>query len=132
MNKKAIFIVLVFIFIICLTSGCLEYINVNSDKIIYESHPTKVSYIISYGYQVNCTGKGNYNIEYNCDKPEVLLGIVTITDILYDKDYNEKILFNNDLISWKINDGNNNNDIKQLNILECLGTDIAIRMGKQK
>ena len=55
-------------------SGCLDYLNINSGKTIYESHPTKVSYTIDYGYNVNCIGIGDYNIKYNCDKPEVLIG----------------------------------------------------------
>ncbi len=39
----------------------------------YESHPTKISYKIKYGYFINSTGSGNYEIKYDCDIPEVLL-----------------------------------------------------------
>lgn len=102
MNRKTILIGSIIIFSMLTTSGCLDYFYTNGGNTIYESHPTKISYTISYGYKVNCTGNGDYSIEYDCDKPEVLIGTVTITDLLHDQDYSETTLANNNMIGWNI------------------------------
>ena len=67
----------------------------------YEPTPTKVRYDISYGYHVNSTGTGRYEIAYWCDTPEVLVGTATY-DLLYNHEYQTKTLVNNTFIRWNI------------------------------
>jgi hypothetical protein len=109
MKKKTILMGIIILFSMLTISGCLDYLNINSGKTIYESHPTKVSYTIDYGYNVNCTGFGDFNIRYNCDKPEVLIGKVKIIKLLYDQDYFETTITHNDIIQWNISDSDSNN-----------------------
>jgi len=93
---------LVLLILIMFTSGCLEYFNVDFDgDTTYESNHTKVRYIISYGYKVNCSGTGKYTIHYDCDLPEILLGSV-YTEMLYQQDYESISLANNTVIRWNI------------------------------
>jgi transglutaminase-like putative cysteine protease len=70
--------------------------------VIYEAHPTEVSYTIEYGYLINCTGFGKYNIKYDCDLPEVLEGEI-ISTVVHDNNYENKILATfNTVKSWNI------------------------------
>ena len=50
---------------------------------IYESAPTKIRYELTYGYHVNSSGVGLYEISYWCDTPEILIGTLTY-QLLYD------------------------------------------------
>jgi len=109
MNKKTILFLVIISFSILTISGCLDFININSGLTIYESHPTKVRYTIDYGYNVNCTGVGDYNIKYNCDKPEILIGLVKIVNLFHDQDYFETTITHNDVIHWNISDDGNKN-----------------------
>jgi hypothetical protein len=108
MNNKKIILISILIFIILVFSGCID-LQINNSNLIYENHPTIISYIIEYGYYVNITGKGNLNIIYNCDIPKIILGNVSILNILYNKEFSEKIIANNSFISWNIEDYNKNN-----------------------
>jgi transglutaminase-like putative cysteine protease len=85
-------LVLVMIF-----SGC----NMFFPATTYESQPTRIQYDISYGYRINCTGTGRYEISYLCDTPEVLLGTATYT-LLYNSKYETKTMANNTFIRWNI------------------------------
>ncbi len=67
----------------------------------YEKSPTKISYDIFYGYRVNCSGSGNYEILYSCDIPEVLVGTVTYQP-LYALEYETKTICNNTFFCWNI------------------------------
>jgi hypothetical protein len=107
MNNKKLILISIFTFIIIILSGCTD-LQISNGNIIYENHPTKISYIIEYGYFVNITGKGNFNIIYNCDIPKILLGNITILSVLYNNEYSEKIIANNSFISWNIDDYNKN------------------------
>jgi len=78
-------------------SGC----EVIFPPTIYESTPTKIKYDLSYGYRVNATGSGRYEITYWCDTPEVLVGTATY-DLLYNHEYQTKTLVNNTFIRWNI------------------------------
>ena len=94
MNKnKGIISGLVLVLFILTMSGCLEYFNFGNDRIIYEAHPTKIQYDIRYGYRVECRGNGNYNIKYNCDIPEVLIG--TVSSMPINHGYKNITLANN-------------------------------------
>lgn len=68
---------------------------------VYESTPTRISYDLSYGYEVNCSGQGSYKILYRCGIPEVLTGAVTY-DLLFPSEYQRKMLVNNTFIEWNI------------------------------
>ena len=107
MNRNIIVAGLVLVlFILTTTSGCLEYFSFDDGAITYETHPTNVRYDIQYGYRVTCGGTGNYEITYDCDIPELLLGTISPYDILYRYDYEETIIVNNDFISWNISGDN--------------------------
>jgi transglutaminase-like putative cysteine protease len=68
---------------------------------IYEPTPTKVMYDISYGYDVNSTGNGRYEITYWCNIPEVLVGTTTY-HLLYNSEYQTKTQVKNTFIRWNI------------------------------
>ncbi|MCK4347627.1 MAG: transglutaminase domain-containing protein [Thermoplasmatales archaeon] len=140
MNRKTILMGSIIIFGILATSGCLDYFDINGGNTTYESHPTKISYTISYGYKVNCTGNGDYNIEYDCDKPEVLIGTVTITDLLHDLDYSEATLANNNIIGWNISGEDTDNyklgiiatvEVKSFLVSDLSGTGAETLQGLQ-
>lgn len=107
MNKKILIIGLILILFTLVTSGCLDFLTDDDGTITYESHPNTVSYTISYGYTVTCSGRGQYTLKYDCDLPEVLKGLVS-TPIALNDDYELKTLatFNN-VYSWDITSSEN-------------------------
>ncbi len=99
MRKKYTFylfsaFLLVFVVII---SGCELILPPTT----YEASPTRISYELSYGYAVNSTGKGFYEIIYWCDTPEILRGTTRYT-LLYDKEYEIQTVLNNTFVHWNI------------------------------
>jgi hypothetical protein len=84
------------VFIVAL-SGC----QMLFPPITYQETATKISYDISYGYQISITGKGLYEITYWCDTPQVLKRNPSY-QLLYMDDYEIKTMFNNTLIHWNI------------------------------
>ena len=85
--------------LVCLLSGCVEsFFNFPTT---YESHPTKITYTIFYGYAVNCSGSGRYEINYDCDIPDVLLGNYDYS-ILYRNDFKILDMVNNSFIRWNV------------------------------
>ncbi len=108
MKKITKFIGFIFVFITLITAGCLDIFSSDGNKITYESHPTSILYTISYGYLVNCTGIGNYEINYNCDEPEVLSGSI-LSIIAHDNNYTSKIMATfNKMKAWNIREGISN------------------------
>jgi len=108
-NNGIIAGLIIILLLLITTSGCLEVFNVDDGSITYVAHPTKISYTISYGYTINCSGTGDYTINYDCDIPEVLNGpkpsIVT-----HDNQYDDKTLATyNTVKSWNIS-GSSSND----------------------
>lgn len=98
MHRNNIFISVLIILTICITSGCIDIFQ--DIPTIYESTPTRISYVIKYGYQVDCIGNGKYEISYRCDIPE---SIKTKTySLLYNLDYDLIETLNNNYISWNI------------------------------
>jgi transglutaminase-like putative cysteine protease len=91
------FFIAVMLVLIVLLSGCEAIFS----PTLYEPTPTKVRYDISYGYYVNCTGTGRYEIAYWCNTPEVLVG-TTAYDLLYNHEYQTKTRANNTFIQWNI------------------------------
>ncbi len=107
MKKKTIFVSLTLILIVLVTSGCFDIFKTTENGTTYESHPTKAQYTISYGYNITCGGIGEYNIKYDCDIPEVLIGQVTITE--HNSNYENVTLVKNPMKSWNISSSGNNN-----------------------
>jgi len=102
MNNKITVISLILFLLILFLSGCLDFFTSDNGNITYESHPTGVMYTISYGYSVNCSGKGQYTLKYDCDLPEVLEGIVHTPSALYHN-YEQKTLATFNIVySWNI------------------------------
>ncbi|DAC73261.1 MAG TPA: hypothetical protein DSN98_00960 [Thermoplasmata archaeon] len=87
--------------LVVLLSGC----ELVFPPTTYEATPTKISYNISYGYRVNSTGEGLYEITYWCDTPEVLVGTSTYS-LLFNYEYQKKTLGNNTFIHWNISGKN--------------------------
>lgn len=81
-------------------SGCIEFTIDKSTT--YRIRPTKINYSISYGYEIVCTGTGTYEIIYNCDLPDVLLGTTSNIDLLYNDEYTNISVANNSVIRWNI------------------------------
>jgi len=109
MGKKIVGIsISILIFLIASTTGCMDYFNLNDGSVTYESNPVRIQYKIRYGYDINCSGTGNFGINYDCDLPEVLTGPVS-EKILYQHDYKTVNLTNNTIIRWNISGENSNN-----------------------
>jgi len=101
MNKKKYFmqVVLVVLALCIVLSGCTE--TLFNFSTTYQSHPTQISYTIRYGYELNSTGTGNYQINYDCNIPSVLAGSVSY-QVLYDQEYQQLRVYDNEFISWNI------------------------------
>jgi len=97
------------LFILTMSSGCLDQFSFNNGSITYEAQPVKIRYNIRYGYRINCSGTGEYDIRYDCDLPEVLYGSISQQQILYEQDYETIYLANNMVLQWNIN-GEDNHD----------------------
>jgi hypothetical protein len=107
MQKKLIMYGITLFFLILLSSGCTEIFFTDDGSIRYQSHPTSISYVITYGYIVDCTGTGKYQINYELDKAELLSGSVTNSEPNFQP-YTESILATyNDMIIWNITDSIN-------------------------
>ena len=103
MNKKITSAGVILIIFTIFTSGCVDYLDFNDKTTTYESHPTNVAYKITYGYFVNCSGNGSYNIQYDCDKPdEYVTTEISSLKLLHNTDYEEITKFGNPLIIWNI------------------------------
>jgi len=100
MNKKIISISFMLVFTLIFVSGCTEVLVDNTIK--YSEHPTQISYIIDYGYLLNCSGEGSFKLNYDCDTPEVLLGTASITEV-FNIEYTEKTVATfNQMYSWNL------------------------------
>ena len=101
MKNKKIIPIFILLLSLVLISGCIEQIFENTVT-EYEEQPTKLSYTISYGYSLKCSGNGDFNLEYDCDTPEILNGQVTITKVL-NSEYEDITLASfNDMKRWNI------------------------------
>jgi hypothetical protein len=88
------------------SSGCLKNFNITDESFTYESHPIQIQYKIEYGYYINCSGNGKYDISYNCELPdEILIGYAN-SKLLYNNDFSEIHIAGNSMIKWYIS-GNN-------------------------
>lgn len=123
MRKKTLYILSLLIFSALLFSGCLDFLTTQENKRIYEPHPTKLSYTIKYGYYINTSGTGNYEISYDCYLPSLLKGEIS-TYLLNTENNEHKTIQNNSLIRWSIK----NNTIKsyQLGVLSNIEAETFI------
>lgn len=100
MKNKVVITGLIIVLTILAISGCTEIFTSNDDITTYQSHPTKIMYTISYGYNINCSGSGDYTIKYDCDVPEVLNGDI-VSIVIHDSNYEEKVLATFNIVkSW--------------------------------
>ena len=100
MKNKVVITGLIIVLTILAISGCTEIFTSNDDITTYQSHPTKIMYTISYGYNINCSGLGDYTIKYDCDVPEVLNGDI-VSIVIHDSNYEEKVLATFNIVkSW--------------------------------
>lgn len=95
------FFILCILVLVVMVSGC----EMIFPPVTYEATPTRISYDLSYGYRVNTTGTGRYELSYFCDTPEVLIG-TTSYNLLHSTDYLKKNMFNNTVIHWNISGKN--------------------------
>ena len=103
MNKKTIFVISIFIFSLMVSTGCFDLFS-DDGSITYEAHPTKVGYTLTYGYWVNCTDNGKYDINYDCDIPEALNGQVS-SIIVHNSNYKDVTIASfNTMKRWNISD----------------------------
>jgi transglutaminase-like putative cysteine protease len=99
-NTSSFFVLCMLVPVVML-SGC----EMIFPPVTYEATPTRISYDLSYGYCMNTTGTGRYELTYFCDTPEVLIG-TTSYSMLYNIDYQTRTLFNNTVIHWNISGKN--------------------------
>jgi transglutaminase-like putative cysteine protease len=99
MKKTGCAFLVVILVIVLWLSGCQGFFPGFSTT--YEAYPTKIQYDISYGYQVNSSGAGRYEITYLCDTPKVQLGSATYS-ILFNQDYKMQTRANNSFVLWNI------------------------------
>ena len=101
-HKKVFFSNVLFcgIFIgVLMFSGCLD--GLTQLPTTYEAHPTMISYVLEYGYEVSCSGSGRYDISYRCDYPEVLSGTV-LPILLYKPKSQTTVTVDNQMIWWNL------------------------------
>jgi hypothetical protein len=102
MRKKSILLVFIPVFLVLMMSGCLEFFTINDGSTTYQSHPTKISYTITYGYNITCTGTGSFSVDYDCDTPEIIGTGTVLTSILNDE-YTDKIVATyNTVKNWDV------------------------------
>lgn len=110
MKNKAIVTALISVLIVLVLSGCLDFLNNDSGAVTYVEYPTKISYTVSYGYYANCTGRGDYTIEYDCEVPQMLPGGEIISIQVHDDNYeNKTVATYNSMKSWNISGSNDHN-----------------------
>lgn len=91
--------VVILLVIVLWLSGC-QGLSPKSPT-IYQAQPTQIQYDISYGYRINSSGTGEYDITYLCNVPSVLLGSAPYS-VLFQRDYQTMTLANNTLVRWNI------------------------------
>jgi len=101
MKKKMIISVFILLLSLVLVSGCVEEIFVENGT-TYQEHPTKISYTISYGYSLKCSGNGDFRLMYDCDTPEVLKGQAALVEVLNDEYEDVTLATFNDMKSWNL------------------------------
>ena len=100
MMKSSGYLVISLILIIVMwLSGCQGLFPGSSN--VYQAQPTRIQYDIAYGYHINSTGKGRYDITYLCDVPHIIRGSASY-GVLFQHDYQTTTLANNTFVRWNI------------------------------
>jgi len=99
MRPHNLFGILAILGITLMLSGCTTPLF--SGPTTYTAHPVQVQYTLRYGYFVNCTGTGAYEVTYTCDLPEVLIGDCPFTLINASSQVQDERA-DNTVIVWNI------------------------------
>ncbi len=99
MNHTRSIVIVMLLVVILWFSGCQGLLPETST--IYEAQPTSIQYDISYGYTVNSTGTGRYDIIYLCSIPELSKGSSSY-NVLFPADDQLTTLANNTFVHWNI------------------------------
>ncbi len=71
MRKQTVFVLSVLVVGVLCCSGCLESLW-ELFPTVYESQPTEIDYVFQYGYRVEASGSGIYELTYRCDLPDAI------------------------------------------------------------
>jgi len=102
MKKRNLSLVFIPIILILMISGCMEFFTVDDGSTTYEPHPTKISYTITYGYNITCTGTGGFTVNYDCDTPDIIGTGSVLISILNDEYEDKTVATYNTVKSWDI------------------------------
>jgi len=97
MNNTRSGTIVILLVVVLLFSGCEGLLPENST--IYQAQPTRIQYDVSYGYTVNSTGTGRYEIIYLCSVPEITKGSAPYS-VLFPSDYQMTTRVNNTFVHW--------------------------------
>jgi transglutaminase-like putative cysteine protease len=100
MRRARLLTLSIILVVILSLSGCTSFL---SGPTTYIAHPTSVHYTIRYGYYVNCSGPGKYEVTYTCDLPEVLTGNNCPYTLLNTSSYRPGYRADNSVIVWNLN-----------------------------
>ncbi len=103
MRRCAIFILVIFSLFM---SGCLESII---SEVRYESTPISLEYKISYGYYINSSGKGDFNVNYTCFVPQPINGYISNLSVIGNYSYNDLKIGSNRIITWSFDENGRKN-----------------------
>jgi transglutaminase-like putative cysteine protease len=90
-------LVLTLVFIMVF-AGCTQLLGDNTLR--YLSRPTRILYDIQYGYTINVSGYGPYNITYFSDPPRVVSGSIVALSLFNPEKSVERISGNNQRYLW--------------------------------
>ena len=102
MKKNNILLVFIPVFLVLILSGCLEFFTIDDGSTTYGSHPTRISYTITYGYNITCTGTGGFTVNYDCDTPETIGTGSVLISMLNDEYTDRTVATYNTVKSWDI------------------------------
>ena len=97
MNSPRSALLVILLVIILWLSGCQGLLPWSST--VYQAQPTQIQYDISYGYHINSTGIGSYDITYLCDVPQASNEAASY-DVLFPRDYQTTTQANNTFVKW--------------------------------
>ena len=99
MNSTRSCTIVILLVVAFVLSGCEGFLP--ETPTIYQAQPTRIQYDVSYGYTVNSTGAGRYEIIYLCSVPEITKGSAPYS-ILFPSDYQTTTRVNNSFVHWNI------------------------------
>ena len=101
MNKHSLVIFTLFLGGSLVSCGCIDlFQDISMKRITYETHPTHITYHITYGFYLNLTGNGESTITYREDLPDLLSGSILNRTIINQLDGKIKVIGDNEMIFW--------------------------------